>query len=112
MDGKTYRSVHWLVTFKVFVLLKTMMCLAKGHAGNTACNGAETDRAETAEETVLPRLGCLRRLGVDMFAGTGEDIVETTLPLFEIVMVDGTVVVGVCLSWSWCWCRSSHFEDK
>lgn len=75
------------------------MGLAKGHARDAAGDGAQADGAEAAEEAVLPRLRRLGRLGVDMLARTGEDIIEAILPFVEVVMVDGTVVMCVCLSW-------------
>lgn len=75
------------------------MGLAKGHARDAAGDRAKADRAEAAEEAVLPRLRRLGRLGVDMLAGTGEDIIESVLPLVKVVVVDGTVVVSVRLSW-------------
>jgi hypothetical protein len=104
--GNTYRSVDGLVTLKVTVLSETVMCLAKGHARNAAGDGTKTDGAEAAEEAVLPRLGRLWRLGVDMLARTGEDVVEAVLPLVQVVMVNRTVVVSVCLSWG------RHFDGK
>jgi hypothetical protein len=96
----TYGGVDGLISFQATILTKTVMGLAKGHAGNATCNSAEANRAEAAKEAVLPRLRRLGGLGVDVLAGTGQDIVETILPLVEVVMVDGTVVVGIGLSWS------------
>lgn len=75
------------------------MCLAKGHARNAAGDGAKAYGAKATEEAVLPRLRRLGRLGVDMLAGTGEDIIEAVLPLVQVVMVNRTVVMSVCLSW-------------
>lgn len=69
--GSTYGGVDGLISFQVTILTKTVMGLAEGHAGNTACNGAEADRAEAAKEAVLPRLRCLWGLGVDVLAGMG-----------------------------------------
>ena len=69
-----------------------MMCLSKGHARNAACDSTEIDRAETSKEAVLPGLGCRGGLGVNVLLGTGEDIVETVLPLVQVIVVDGTVI--------------------
>lgn len=69
-----------------------MMCLSKGHTRNAARYSAEIDRAETSKEAVLPGLGCGGGLGVDVLLGTGEDIVETVLPLIQVIVVDGTVI--------------------
>lgn len=74
------------------------MSLAKGYARNAAGDSAKVDGAKASKEAVLPRLGRLGRLGVDMLAGTGEDIIEAVLPLVQVVVVNGTIVMGV-LSW-------------
>ena len=68
------------------------MSLSKGDARNTACYSAEINGAETSKEAVLPRLRCGGGFGVDVFLGTGKDIVETVLPLVQIIVVDGTVI--------------------
>lgn len=72
------------------------MRLAEGHARHAACYSAKADGAETAEEAVIPRLRCLRRLGFDVFAGTSKDIIETVFPFVDVVVVNGTVVLGIC----------------
>lgn len=71
------------------------MSLAKGDTRNTAGDQAGIDGGEAAKEGVVPGLGRLGRLGVDMLARTGEDVVEAVLPLVEVVVVNGTVVVDV-----------------
>ena len=71
------------------------MSLAKGDAGEAPGDQAGVDGAAAAEEGVVPGLRSLRRLGVDMLAGTGEDVVDAVLPLVEVIVVDGTVVVLV-----------------
>lgn len=69
------------------------MGLAEGNARNAACDQAGIDRVEALKETGVPRLGLGRRLLVDVLARAGQDIVETVLPVLEVVVVDGTVVV-------------------
>jgi hypothetical protein len=106
----TYRGVDGLIAIEVTVLAETVMGLAKGDTGNTAGDQAGVDGGEAAKEGVVPGLGRLGRLGVDMLAGAGEDVVEAILPLVEVVVVNGTVVVGVLSRGSHC--ERYLFEEK
>jgi hypothetical protein len=94
-EDKTYRGVDGLIASKVTALAKTVMSLAEGDARKAPGDQASVDGAAAAEEGVVPRLRSLRGLGVDVLAGTGDDIVDTVLPLVEVIVVDGTVVVLV-----------------
>lgn len=71
------------------------MGLAEGDTRDTAGDGTGVDGVEAAEEGRGPRLSVGGRLGVDMLAGAGKDIVEAVLPVLHVVVVNGTVVVGV-----------------
>ena len=90
-----YRGVDGLVAVHVGRLVKTMVGLAEGHAGNAVGDQAEVDGVKAAEEAVVPRLRALGRLGVDMLAGLGQDVVDPGLPVLHILIVDGAVVVGI-----------------
>jgi hypothetical protein len=87
------RSVDRLIALEGTVLSETVVGLAEGNARNAASDQAGVDRAEALEEAGVPRLGLGRRLLVDVLAGAGQDIVESVLPVLEVVVVDGTVVV-------------------
>lgn len=89
---RTYRSINRFITLKVPTLSKSVMRLSKGHARNATCYSTKINRAETSKETVLPGLRCRGGLGVDVLLGTGEDIVETVLPLVQVIVVDGTAI--------------------
>ena len=93
---RTYRSVDRFITLKVPTLSQPMMRLSKSHARNAACYSTEINRAETSKEAVLPGLRCGGGLGVGVLFWAGEDIVETVLPLVEIIVVDGTVIGSLC----------------
>lgn len=69
------------------------MSLAEGNARNATGDQAGIDGVEALKETGVPRLGLGRRLLVDVLARAGQDIVESVLPVLEVVVVDGTVVV-------------------
>lgn len=62
------------------------MCLAEGDAGKAVGHAAEVDGVEAAEERGVPGLGALGGARVDDFAGAGENVVETGLPLFHILV--------------------------
>jgi len=98
-------GVDGLVTLHVGRLVKTMMSLAKGNARNAVGHEADIDGVEAAEEAIVPRLRVFGRLGVDMLARLGQDVVDASLPVLHILVVDGAIVMGV-LGLS----RSSHFD--
>ena len=75
--------------------METVVRLAEGDAGDAVADQAEVDGAEAAEEAVVPRLRVLGRLGVDVLAGPGQDVVDARLPVVDVLVVDGPVVVGV-----------------
>lgn len=100
----TYRSIDRFIALQAAVFPKTVMGLAKRHARDAASYSAKVNRAEAAEEAIMPRLGSLgMRLGVDVFTRTGENVIETVLPLVEVVVVNRTIIVGVGLT--------RHFGD-
>ena len=81
------------------------MRLTEGNARNAAGDQASIDRVEALEETRVPRLGLRRGLGVDVLAGARQDIVESVLPVLEVVVVNRTIVV-LLLS------RGGHCEER
>lgn len=64
------------------------MGLAKGDAGQAVGDQAQVDGAEAAAEGLAPGLRALGRALVDVVGGAGQDIVETVLPLGDVLVVD------------------------
>lgn len=90
----TYRSVDGLPALKVAILADTVMRLAKGDARKAVGNEAGINGVEAVEEAGVPALRGLRRLGVDDLTRARQDVVEAVLPVVEVLLIDGAVVVA------------------
>ena len=60
------------------------------------------NRRAAGEEAVGPLLGVLWALGVDGLASIAQDVVESLLPVVDIVVADGASgIAGSWSSWGW-----------
>lgn len=73
------------------------MGLAECDAGHAAGDQAGVDGLEAVEEGGLPALGTFRGLGVDGFAGLGQEGAEALRPTREVLLVDRAVAGGLLL---------------
>jgi len=76
---------------------------AKDDARAGVGHQARVDGVEAGEEGAVPRLGVGRRLGVDVLAWPGQNIVEARRPVGNIIVVDRALSGGLLLL------RSGHF---
>jgi hypothetical protein len=61
------------------------------------------DRGAAAKEGIVPWLGVCRALGVDNLAGIAENVVESVLPVLDIMVVDWASlgwVSSILINWS------------
>lgn len=87
---RTYRSIDRLPARQITIPAQAVVRLAKGNAGNAAANEASVDwRAAAAKASIpVPRPG--RGLGLNMLAGPQEYVIESVLPLVQVVLVNGS----------------------
>lgn len=101
---RTYRGVDGLEALEVGVLAQAVVGAAKDDARQAPAQQAGVDGREAAKERVEPRLGALGRLGVEVLAGAGHNVVEPRRPLGHVVVADGALLGGLLLL------RGGHFE--
>lgn len=70
------------------------MSLAEGDAREAVGDQAQVDGAAAAEESLAPGLRAIGRALVDVLRRAGQDIVETVLPLGDVLVVDSHFVDG------------------
>jgi len=87
---KQARGVDWLVSLKGAILAVTMMNLAEGHTWAAVGDEAGVNWVAAAKEGLAPFLGVHTALGVDDLAGIAKNVVESVLPVLDIVVVDWT----------------------
>ncbi len=83
-----YGGVDGLVALEVGVLAQAVVSAAEDDARAAPRHEADVDGGQAAEEGVVPRLGGLGRLGVDVVAGAGQHVVEPRRPVAHVILVE------------------------